>query len=120
MMKTNRRDFVLKGLMFAGAGAIAVSSLEKLAFAGAPELKLVDEKDPVATALKFVHDGSKADAKARVDKMGVVGKNQTCGNCALYTKEGKIGKDEVGKCGMLAGKGVVKTGGWCSGWGKKA
>ena len=120
MMKTNRRDFLVKGLMFVGAGAIAVSSLEKLAFAGAPELKLVDEKDAVATALKFVQDGSKADAKARVDKMGVAAKDQKCSNCSLYTKEGKIGKDEVGKCSMLAGKGVVKAGGWCAGWVKKA
>jgi hypothetical protein len=78
--------------------------------------KLVPDSDPVAKALKYNHDASKSQ---RTDKMGVVGKDQNCGNCVLYTKVGKVEGKEAGKCTMIAG-GMVASAGWCTAWAKKA
>ena len=80
----------------------------------APACNPVPESDPVAKAIKYVTDGNKvADRPA---KMGVEGKNQTCGNCQLFTKQGDPG---LGKCTMLA-SGCVASKGWCTAWVKKA
>ncbi len=78
--------------------------------------KLVAETDPVAQALKYNRDATKAP---RTDKPGSPAKDQHCGNCVLYTKTGKVEGKEAGKCSMIAG-GMVTSAGWCSGWAKKA
>jgi hypothetical protein len=78
--------------------------------------KLVTDADPVAKALKYVEDATKA---TRPDKMGVPGKKQTCANCSMFTKGKKIDGKEAGKCTMIAG-GQVTAAGWCTGWAKKA
>lgn len=80
----------------------------------APACNPVPETDPVAKAIKYASDGSKvADRPA---KMGVEGKNQTCENCQLFTKQGNQG---LGKCTMIAA-GCVSSQGWCTAWVKKA
>ncbi len=78
--------------------------------------KLVTDADPVAKALKYVSDATKA---TRVDKLGVPGNKQTCANCAMYTKGAKVEGKEAGKCSMIPG-GPVTAAGWCTGWAKKA
>ncbi|MEI8025319.1 MAG: high-potential iron-sulfur protein [Pseudomonadota bacterium] len=78
--------------------------------------KLVAETDPVAQALKYNRDATKAP---RADKPGTPAKDQHCGNCALYTKVGKVEGKEAGKCSMITG-GLVTSAGWCTGWAKKA
>lgn len=83
---------------------------------GAGALKLVPDTDPTAKALKYVHDGSKAD---RPKKGAVEGKDQSCKNCQMYTKRGELDRAEIGKCLMIAG-GDVKATGWCMSWVKKA
>jgi hypothetical protein len=71
----------------------------------------VDEKDPQAVALGYVHDATKADKK----KYAKYAAGQACGNCALY--QGKAG-DAAGPCPLFAGK-QVDAKGWCSAYAKK-
>ncbi|HEU4457739.1 MAG TPA: high-potential iron-sulfur protein [Methylibium sp.] len=70
----------------------------------------LDEKDPQAVALGYVHDAGKAD-KAKYKNYAA---GQNCGNCQLYQ-----GKDaEWGGCPLFQGKQVAKAG-WCSAYAKK-
>ncbi len=71
----------------------------------------VDEKDPQAVALGYVHDTTKADAK----KFPKHTKDQKCSNCALY--QGKAA-DAWGGCPLFGTKQVAGAG-WCSAWAKK-
>jgi anaerobic selenocysteine-containing dehydrogenase len=73
---------------------------------------LVDEKDAQATALGYVAEAKRADAK----KYPKFAAGQNCAGCALY--QGKAG-DKAGGCPLFAGKQVAATG-WCSAWAKKA
>ena len=77
----------------------------------APAQAKVDEKDAQASALGYVSDATKADAK----KFPKYAAGQNCGNCALY--QGKAG-DAAGNCPLFAGK-QVSAKGWCSAWAKK-
>ena len=86
---------------------------------GAAETALVDEKSQMAVTLKFYQDGSKAPAALKVTKTGVPGAQQNCGNCMFYAKTSGEKAAEVGKCQLLP-TGLVKTGGWCNTWTKKA
>jgi hypothetical protein len=68
----------------------------------------VSESDPMATALGYKIDATKAGN--RTDKTAV------CGNCSLYS--GKPGAAD-GPCSVFAGK-LVSAKGWCTAWVKKA
>ncbi len=72
----------------------------------------VDEKDAQATALGYVADTTKADAK----KFPKHAKDQKCSGCQLYTGKGT---DASGPCALFPGKHVTANG-WCSAWVKKA
>ena len=72
----------------------------------------VDEKDPQAVSLGYVHDTTKADAK----KFPKHTKDQKCSGCALF--QGKAG-DAWGACPIVGNK-LVAAKGWCSAWVKKA
>jgi hypothetical protein len=73
----------------------------------AAELPLVTADDPVAKALKYVSDASKApDAKS----------GSKCGNCSNY--QGTAASAQGG-CLLFPGK-AVKAAGWCSTWTAKA
>lgn len=89
-----------------------LASMPALAAAETP-CKPVPDNDPVATAIKYVPDATKA--ASRPAKMGVEGKDQTCQNCQLFTPNGK----DTGKCTMIA-TGCVQANGWCTAWVKKA
>lgn len=117
-----RRQALQKLAVAVPVTLVAASAVRALAQApaakqgGGPELKMVPDTDPTAKALKYVPDATKA---TRIDKMGVVGKDQSCKNCQFYTKAGEVGGKEVGKCLMLPA-GMVASGGWCMSWTKKA
>ena len=120
----DRRDF-MKVCAMATAALPAAAVLRAKALSAAAEETLGDEKlvkgdaDPVAKALKYTADASKA-AERKDARSGVAAKDQTCSNCALYTKAGKLKSGgEAGKCTMIQG-GLVKSGGWCTSWSKKA
>ena len=101
---SSRRTFLMT-LAVAGSGGAVVSS-------AIAQAKMVQESDPQAVALGYVHDTTKVDAK----KYPKHDKTQHCGDCALY--QGKPGAKE-GPCPLFPGKDVALNG-WCSSWTKKA
>lgn len=101
MIKT-RRVFLM---------TVAATGGAALATTAVAQAKL-DEKDAQASALGYVADATKADAK----KFPKFAAGQVCGNCALF--QGKA-QDAWGGCPLFAGKQVAAKG-WCSAWAKKA
>jgi hypothetical protein len=89
---------------------LATTSGAALATTAQAQAKL-DEKDPQAVALGYVHDATKTDQK----KYPKYAAGQVCTNCALY--QGKP-TDPWGGCPLFAGKQVAGKG-WCSAWAKK-
>ena len=99
---TNRRTFMMQvaacGSLFAATEAMAQAKL--------------DPKDPMAVALGYVEDTTKADQKKYPNHKP----DQKCNNCALY--QGKA-TDKQAPCPAVGNKPVVANG-WCSAWAKKA
>ncbi|RIL10425.1 MAG: high-potential iron-sulfur protein [Proteobacteria bacterium] len=119
-LPTSRRKFLK-------ASAIAVSSFSLLkildngsipaAYAQAAG-KALDENDPTAKALGYVHDAAKTDTAKFPKRKGPEGEKQFCDNCMFYTQgglkaEGKEG--EWGKCTIFPA-GLVAAKGWCNSW----
>lgn len=73
----------------------------------AQELPKVEESDPTAQALSYVHDASQG---------GKAPAGQLCSNCQHYT--GTEG-EEWGPCALFPGK-AVNANGWCAGWLQKS
>jgi len=71
----------------------------------------LDEKDPQAVALGYMHDATKVDTK----KFPKYAAGQVCTNCGLY--QGKA-TDAWGGCPLFGAKQVAGKG-WCSAWVKK-
>lgn len=99
---TRRRFFAT-----AGAAAAAISSGVRVADAS-PELVRLDENDPTAKALNYVHDAKTVDAAKRAS-------DRFCYNCALFAGESD---DEWAGCSIFPGKAVANQG-WCSVWAPK-
>jgi hypothetical protein len=76
--------------------------------AWATDLQQVSPDDPVAKALKYVPDFTKAPSDAKP--------GSKCENCKLYL--GSAGAAQGG-CPLFPGK-AVKAGGWCISWTAKA
>lgn len=100
---TSRRKFI-QIVPVAGAAMLGVQAVS------AQAVKL-DEKDPQAVGLGYVHDATKAD-KAKY-KNWTAGAN--CSNCQLY--QGKA--EPWGGCPLFGTK-LVNAKGWCSAYAKKA
>lgn len=96
-----RRVFLMT---LAASGAAIATSAQAQA--------LLDEKSPQATALGYVAEAKRVDAK----KYPKFAAGQNCTNCALY--QGKA-SDKAAGCPLFAGKQVAGAG-WCSAWAKKA
>lgn len=106
--KTSRRGFFINMAQLTGAALLAPIFFKGVAKAEGA-LPLVDPKDGVASAVKYVEDAKKAkDAKGN-----------TCANCGFYKKVEMRNGKEVGTCTIFAGK-VVYGPGWCASWNKKA
>jgi len=103
MSQANRRTFLLQ--VAAAGSALAAAQAQAQA-------AKVDEKDPQAVGLGYVHDTTKADAK----KFPKHTNDQKCSNCALF--QGKAGDAWAG-CPLFGTKQVAGNG-WCSAWAKKA
>lgn len=101
---TSRRIFIAQ--VVAGGSAVVAFG------ARAQAAPMVDEKDAQASALGYVADTTKADAKKYTKHTN----EQKCSGCQLYT--GKAG-DKGGPCSLFPGKQVAANG-WCSAWVKKA
>ena len=110
-MNENRFDrrTVIKGAL-AGLAALPAAGLVREAAAQADLAKL-EESDPQAKALGYLHDASKVDAAANP----MFKEGSRCGNCLqLQGKEG----DEWRPCNIFPGK-LVNVNGWCKVWVKK-
>jgi hypothetical protein len=104
MSAQSRRVFMLQvaaGGAALGAGATVVAQPAR-----------VDEKDPQAVSLGYVHDTTKANT-AKFPKHT---NDQKCNNCQLF--QGKAA-DAWGGCPLFGTKQVAGPG-WCSAWVKKA
>ena len=99
----SRRRFV------ASAGAAAAFATTGFQTAGAEDvLARLDENDPTAKALNYVHDAKTVDAAKRFS-------DRYCYNCALFAGETD---DEWAACSIFPGKAVANQG-WCSVWAPK-
>lgn len=95
MTQKDRRQFLT--LVCAGCTAIPLGILINTT-ANAQDEPQLDESDPQAQALGYVHQ-SATDG-------------QTCSNCQLY--QGEAGS-EWGPCAIFPGK-SVNANGWCKSW----
>ncbi|MNK01162.1 High-potential iron-sulfur protein [compost metagenome] len=120
--KMNRRGFFSAAAQIAGVTLVAPAFLSAVLGQSAQAqekrrgaapagggIPLVDPKDSVAKAVKYVEDYKKVpDAKGN-----------HCKNCGFYVqKEARAGK-EAGACTIFAGK-LVLADAWCASWNKKA
>lgn len=108
MSKIARRKFIQLSAV-AVAGALASPGRRAYAQDDLPHLA---EDDPMAAAMKYVHDASTVDPATRVNPAP----EQHCSNCALI--QGNDG-DEWRPCQIFPGK-LVNANGWCSVWAPKA
>ncbi len=109
---STRRSFLKRtiyGLSFIPVGGSFIHLKLRADEADAPKL---EETDPTAQALGYVHDASHADIDKFPKRAGPEGAKQFCNNCSLYT--GKPGK-EWGGCSIF-GKKLVNENGWCNAW----
>ncbi len=100
----SRRRFIKT----AGAATTAVTIGFGTTAIGAEENPRVNEDDPMAKALNYVHDAKTVDAAKRFS-------DRYCNNCALYAGSAD---DEWAACSIFPGK-VVAGKGWCSAWAPK-
>ena len=98
-----RRKFLLAASIMASGAVVGRSVLAQAA--------RIEESDPQATALGYVHSAAKVD-KAKYPKFAA---GQNCANCALY--QGKA-SDAWGGCAIFGNK-QVNGKGWCGAWVKK-
>lgn len=122
MNPQSRRQFIQKvlgafALTYAGSRGMGLFSNLGYAAPAAKGAALpagmseVAANDPVASAIGYVSDATKVEAKANP----TFKKGQTCATCALYSKT----NDSWGKCQMIQ-NGLVRADGWCKSFNKKA
>ena len=107
LSKIARRQFIQLSAV-AAAGCFINPGREAVA----GELPQLSEDDPMAKAMKYVHDASKVDPATRNNPAP----EQNCANCALV--QGNDG-DAWRPCQIFPGKAVAAAG-WCSVWAPKA
>lgn len=105
--RIQRRRFIKQGLT--ALAVVPLGSVIHRAEAGAAKL---EESDPTAVALGYVHDATKTDTAKFPKRKGPEGEKQFCDNCSLYA--GKEG-EEWGGCSIFGGK-LVNAKGWCNAW----
>ncbi len=76
------------------------------------DMPRLEESDPQARSLSYVHDASSVDAS----KFPRYEEGQICANCALYLDQNGA---EWGGCSIFPGK-LVNANGWCSVWAPQA
>ena len=106
MNKIARRTFIKASAAAAGAVVLPARDLR------AQDLPQLAEDDPMAQAMKYVHDGSTVDPASRPNPA----EDQDCANCALI--QGEDGA-QWRPCQIFPGK-LVNADGWCSVWAPKA
>ncbi len=107
LSKIARRQFIQLSAV-AAAGCFVRPGAD----AYAQDMPKIEESDPVAQSLKYVHDASTVDPASRANPAA----DQICANCALI--QGTDG-DAWRPCQIFPGK-LVNANGWCSVWAPKA
>jgi high potential iron-sulfur protein len=80
--------------------------------AQAQDMPKLEESDPLAQAMKYVHDASTVDPASRSNPAA----KQICANCALI--QGEDGQ-AWRPCQIFPGK-LVNADGWCTVWAPKS
>jgi hypothetical protein len=106
LSKIARRQFIQLSAV-AAAGCLARPGNE----AKAQDMPKIEESDPIAQSLKYVHDAGSVDPAQRANPAA----EQDCANCALV--QGADG-DAWRPCQIFPGK-LVNADGWCSVWAPK-
>ena len=106
MSKIARRQFIQLSAV-AAAGCFMRPGNE----ARAQDMPKLEESDPTAQSLKYVHDASSVDPSTRANPAA----DQNCANCALV--QGADG-DTWRPCQIFPGK-AVNADGWCLVWAPK-
>ena len=106
MSKIARRQFIQLSAV-AAAGCLALPGNQ----AHAQDMPKIEESDPIAQSLKYVHDATIVDPAQRANPAA----EQNCANCALI--QGADG-DAWRPCQIFPGK-LVNAAGWCSVWAPK-
>jgi len=107
LTKLQRRKFIQ--LSAVAAAGVMVAPNRK---AEAQDMPKLAEDDPMAQAMKYVHDSSTVDPASRPNSAP----EQLCSNCALV--QGAEG-EQWRPCQIFPGK-LVNADGWCSVWAPKA
>lgn len=110
-MSTTRRQFIRSTALIVAVPAAATAVTAR----ADNHLTLIDESDPSAVALGYLHDASKVDTTKFPKKAGPEGAKQLCLNCSLYQPK----TETVGGCSIFPGKNVAAQG-WCNVWAPKA
>jgi len=105
----SRRKFLQSLAVVLPAGTVLLNSEAR-----AEDLPKLEESDPVAKALVYVHDVANVDTANPLAARFEAG--QDCSNCAQI--QGEEGA-EWRPCGIFPGK-LVANKGWCSVWVAKA
>lgn len=103
--RPSRLSLVSRRRFMKSAGATTVAIGFGTTPLSAEELPHVNEDDPMAKALSYVHDAGTVDAAKRFS-------DRYCSNCALYAGGAN---DDWANCSIFPGK-VVAGRGWCSAW----
>ena len=109
----NQKQLTRRQLLQSLAVTIPASSLVLGQSAYAEDLPKLDEANPTAKALLYVHEAADVDKSNPMSARFEAG--QTCDNCVQI--QGADG-DEWRGCGIFPGK-LVKGSGWCSVWAPK-
>lgn len=106
--RLSRKSLMSRRRFVRSAGAATVAIGFGTTTISAEELQRVNEDDPMAKALNYVHDAKTVDPAKRLA-------DSYCNNCALYAGNTD---DEWAGCSIFPGK-IVAGQGWCSAWAPK-
>ena len=117
MSEMNRRKFLTVASQVVGVAVFSRSIFKGLMSSAqatepakaAAELKMLDPKDTLASAVKYVEDYKKSPAA----------KGNHCVSCQFYLKKDKKAGKEVGTCTIFQGK-LVYANAFCNSYSKKA
>lgn len=121
-----RRDFLKQSAtVLGGLGLIKVLTIipsgafgqsnNRRGKSAAVNLELIDPNDALAKAVNYQHSHDDVKNNAlKIERGGLVFKDQFCDNCSLYTKT----SEDNGRCTIFPNK-LVKAKGWCNSWNKK-